>query len=93
MTLLIPHTLSEGIGRSAEGAAWIETLEDRILAAVTRWEIKVADPFVYEASCSWVAPCRQSSGESAVLKISFLSPKRCMKSMAWLFGMLIRLYD
>jgi len=75
MTLLIPHTLSDGVGRSEEGAAWIATLEDCISAAITRWEIKVADPFVDEASCAWVAPCQQSSGEPAVLKISFLSPE------------------
>jgi len=75
MTILIPHTLSEGVGRSAEGAAWLATLAERISVASTRWEIKVADPFVDEASCSWVAPCQQSSGEPAVLKISFLSPE------------------
>jgi len=52
MTILIPHTLSKGIGRSAEGTAWTATLEDCMSAAITRWEIKVADPFVDEASCS-----------------------------------------
>lgn len=71
MTFPIPQTLSDGVGRSAEGAAWIETLEDHIAAAVTRWEIEIADLFVDEASCSWVAPCIQSGGEPAVLKISF----------------------
>lgn len=36
MTIRIPHTLSDGVSRSAEGAAWIATLEDRINAASTR---------------------------------------------------------
>jgi hypothetical protein len=75
MTIRIPHTLSDGVGRSPEGAASLATLADRISVASARWEIEVADLFVDEASCSWVAPCRQLNGAPSVLKISFLSPE------------------
>ena len=75
MTIKIPNTLSAGIGRTKEGAAWIATLAHHVSDASTRWGLAVAAPFIEEASCSWVAPCQQSNGAPAVLKISFPSPE------------------
>ena len=66
--------LSDSLGRTAQGATRIATLADRSSSASTCWGIDIADPFIDEARCPWVAPCQPSSGAPAVLKIGLFSP-------------------
>lgn len=85
--------LSDSLGRIAEGAARIATLADCIRATSTCWGIDIADPFIDEARCPWVAPCQPSSGAPAVLKIGLLSPDALPEIVASLFGMRTRAFD
>ena len=68
----VPAALTDTVGATPEGAAWLAALPSRVAAAVARFGVAaVGRPIEADATCSWVAPCETAGGEAAVLKIGF----------------------
>jgi ABC-type nitrate/sulfonate/bicarbonate transport system substrate-binding protein len=61
-----PETLSQTVGATHDGAAWLRDLPERIAERAELWALSLGAPIEHEASCSWVAPCTTASGEQAV---------------------------
>jgi streptomycin 6-kinase len=66
-----PETLSQTVGATHDGAAWLRDLPERIAERAELWALSLGAPIEHEASCSWVAPCTTASGEQAVLKLGY----------------------
>ncbi len=66
----MPRILHDGVGRTAEGSAWIARLPALVARAVRRWDLRLGEPFT-EGSASWTAPAVRPDGTDAVLKVSF----------------------
>jgi streptomycin 6-kinase len=70
--LIVPDTLAENAGRSAEGREWLARLPDTIAEITQRWTLEIGPPFEGpEVSAAWVAPVRRIHGTAAVLKLGF----------------------
>src|SRR6266498_2596329 len=69
VAVAIPERISTAGNRTAEGAAWLSRLPGSINELRQRWSLTLYAPIEAEASCSWVAPCTQRDGTTAVLKL------------------------
>lgn len=66
----VPDALLDGVGRTADGQAWLARVPDLVAAARSRWGLTLMEPFGH-GSASWCAPGTTPDGEQVVLKISF----------------------
>jgi streptomycin 6-kinase len=66
----IPANLRTGVGRTPDGAAWLERLPALITRSAHRWRLTLGRPFL-DGTAAWTAPVRDDAGRAAVLKISF----------------------
>ncbi|MFC7406874.1 aminoglycoside phosphotransferase family protein [Georgenia alba] len=66
----ITPALASQIGRTADGAAWLERLPGLVADARSRWGLSLGSPFT-DGSAGWTAPGRTADGEDVVVKISF----------------------
>lgn len=66
----VPANLRDGVGRTAEGAAWLLTLPGLVARSAQRWGLDLGPPFESGAS-GWTAPGRDGDDRDIVLKIAF----------------------
>ena len=68
--LRVPAGL-DWLRQTAEGRAWLESLDDAVGACTAAWELQVGEPFE-DAFESLVLPATRADGTDAVLKIPFV---------------------
>lgn len=54
---------------STENRAWLESLPSIVKKVKEEWKLEIGNPFLENATCSYVAPCVVDEKEQAVLKI------------------------
>ncbi|MCB0630646.1 MAG: aminoglycoside phosphotransferase family protein [Saprospiraceae bacterium] len=65
----IPDFLLE-LGKTApEHQTWLETLPFHVQQAKEKWTLTLGEPYIENASCSYVVPCKTAEGREAVLKL------------------------
>ena len=69
----IPTNLAEAVGRYGDDRrrSWVARLPGIVDQCADRWSLRVGEPFQPGGECAWVAPVRDSQGQSLVLKVSF----------------------
>ena len=65
------NKLAATIGEGASAQDWLRVLPATLDTLCANWSLSLGEPFVAEASCSWVAPCTCRDGSAAVLKVGF----------------------
>ncbi|MGI8668742.1 MAG: aminoglycoside phosphotransferase family protein [Aridibacter sp.] len=67
--MFIPEFLMKLGNDSAANRAWLESLPSIIEKIKEEWKLGIGNPFLENATCSYVAPCVVNEIEQAVLKI------------------------
>ncbi len=67
--LIAPQRVLASARQEPGGSEWLAQLPATLAALSQRWQLTLGEPFVDEASCSWVAPARAPSGP-CVLKLA-----------------------
>jgi streptomycin 6-kinase len=73
MTLTIPTNLAQSVARWGDDRRrdWIARLPTIVGELAGRWSLRLGEPFEPGGECSWVAPVRDPTGKSLVLKVGF----------------------
>lgn len=73
MTLTIPTYLAQSVAKCGDDRRrdWLARLPTIIEELADRWSLRVGVPFEPGGECSWVAPVRDSTGQTLVLKVGF----------------------
>jgi streptomycin 6-kinase len=66
---IIPYFLHRACSRSESGTNWLHHLPNNLCTLQERWSLKIDEPIVENASCSWVAPCTREDGSPAIFKL------------------------
>ena len=68
--IAIPRQLRENASKTPERAEWLRRLPDLVGELVSRWQLRVGEPFDSDdVSAAWVACATRANGEAVVLKL------------------------
>ena len=67
--MVIPTFLAQVCRSSDTGTNWLNSLPEHIGRLKDQWSLRIGDPIVENASCSWVAPSVRTDGSAAILKL------------------------